>query len=104
MAAARVLTGALAPECLTLPVENASFEDEPLDLTTVTGWSLLVGMPDGFVTWSVTVDSVSADRAVLRHVFAQGDTDQIGTYKIMVLMTVPGGVRRAGPSTLQVYS
>lgn len=98
-----VLAGAQAPEALRVTVSNAGAASDPLDLTTVTAAELSVQRPDGQrVTWEATIASASATELVLEHVFDAIDVDARGQYRITIALTVPGGVRRAGPTVLQV--
>lgn len=100
-----VLAGAQAPEVLRLNVENAEAASEPLDLTTVSAVSLSVTQPDGRrVTWAAEIESATEDLLVLEHEFAAVDVEQPGNYAIVILLTVPGGVRRAGPTSLPVVA
>ncbi len=100
-----VYAGAQAPEQIELSVTNAELADEPLDLTTVSAVSLSVLRPDGQrVTWSVTTAEQTATLLRVVHVFDALDVELPGTYRIMVMMTVVTGVRRAGPTSLAVLS
>lgn len=100
-----VFAGAQAPEALEISVSNVGGAADPLDLSTVTEAEFAVTTPTGRrVTWATTIASQSAAALVLQHVFALADVDTPGPYRITVYMTVPGGVRRAGPTTLQVVA
>jgi hypothetical protein len=98
-----MLAGAQAPERLKLTITNAQLASEPLDLSTVTAVSLQVTRPSGVVvTWSTTIDTQTSTSLVVLHTFAAPDVPTAGEYGILILLTVPTGVRRAGPSSLQV--
>jgi hypothetical protein len=101
-----VLRGARAPERFQIAISNAELAAEPLDLTTVTAFALQVTNPKGEASaWSVdVVDAAAADLVTLEHVFdADGaEVELPGNYSLLISMTVPSGVRRAGPTTLPV--
>lgn len=96
----RVPVGIGAPNVLqqTLTVDGSV--PSLTDLTTVTGISLLVGVPGQAspVTWTATVYSATApgtgtlSSLVWRHVFAPTDCVVEGIYVITAQLTVPGGV------------
>jgi hypothetical protein len=96
-----VLAHAVAPESVRVTVRNADLAGTPLDLTTVTAVSFQVLTPKP-QTWSVVVVSQTATELVADHEFSTGDVEHAGDYKILVLLTVPGGTRRAGPTMLKV--
>jgi hypothetical protein len=98
-----VLAGATAPERYRITVENAEIASEPLDLTTVTEAVMRVTKPSGeIVEWAATIEEQGATALVIEHVFDAFDVEQTGTYPVTVIMTVPGGTRRAGPTSLVV--
>lgn len=97
-----VYVGALAPERVVVTIDNAELASSPLDLSTVTAVALDVRAPSQRFVWALTITSQTSTRIVGYHDFAEGDVGEAGNYKIMAQMTVPGGVRRAGPSVLEV--
>lgn len=85
-----VYQGADAPECLAIAVTSADY-----DLSQVTGASLRVALPDGTVTsWSATVSGASTSALTLTHVFSPAETEQLGIYQVLGLLTVPAGTLR----------
>jgi len=97
-----ILRDALAPEQITVTLANPSGV-EPVDFTAVTAWDLRIRPPDSdWVSWASTASGVTSDGATLTHPFEGGDVSQPGTYRVMVVMTVPGGTRRAGLGAFQV--
>ena len=97
-----VYVGALAPENVQITITNAALASAPLDLSTVTTITLDVDAPSQSFSWAAQIMSQSATEIVCKHEFAEGETGEAGDYKIMVILTVPGGVRRAGPTVLKV--
>ncbi len=98
-----VLAGATAPERFRITVQNAEAASEPLDLSTVTAAVMRVSKPTGEVAdWAATIEAQSTTELEIEHVFDAFDVEQIGTYPVTVLLTVPAGTRRAGPTSLQV--
>jgi hypothetical protein len=98
-----VRAGAQAPERLTLRVEDAVGDSEPLDLSTVSAVRLEVRKPDGVtVVWPVDILQQEADHILVEHEYLVTDVWVPGTYQLRVFLTVPDGVRRAGPGMLQV--
>lgn len=101
----QVRAGAQAPERLRLEVTNPPLAAEPLDLNTVSAVRLAVVTPDGrSLDWDSThaletIESVLT--LVVVHEFAFVDIEQPGPYKLELLLTVPSGIRRAGPTVLQ---
>jgi hypothetical protein len=84
-------------------VTNAELETEPLDLLTVTAAAFEVTRQDGTrQTWAVDIAEQTEILLVLDHEFAITDVDQAGRYSIAIVLTVPAGIRRAGPTVLQV--
>ena len=97
-----VYVGALGPERVEVTIDNAELASSPLDLSTVTDVDLDVHAPNQRFTWPLTVTTQSADVIVGYYEFAEGDVGGAGDYRITALLTVPGGVRRAGPTVLKV--
>jgi hypothetical protein len=98
-----VLAGAQAPESLRIEIANADLEGAPLDLSTVSQVDFLVVKPSGErVIWATTITAQSTTALNADHSFALNDVLIAGFYQIDVRLTVPGGVRRAGPTTLEV--
>lgn len=88
-----VMRGAVAPEALTVEVDQG---DSGVDLTTVTGASMLVRYPNGDEeTWEATTSSPTPTSLVVAHTFVDGDTDELGEYRVVVALAVPGGTIRA---------
>jgi predicted RNA-binding protein with PUA domain len=52
--------------------------------------------------WDATIESQTADQINALHVFGVNDVYAGGSYQIDVQLTVPAGIRRAGPTALQV--
>ncbi len=102
---ATVTAGAQAPERLTLRVEAAPADTEPLDLSTVIGVDLEVRKPDGSkAVWAADILQQDPTHLLLEHEFAITDIWEPGLYQLSVKLAVPDGVRRAGPGVLQVVS
>jgi hypothetical protein len=97
-----VYVGALAPERVEVTITNAALASAPLDLSTVTAVNLAVRSPVQSFTWALTVTSQSTTEIVGHYAFGEGDVGAAGDYDVTVLLTVPGGVRRAGPTVLRV--
>jgi hypothetical protein len=95
-----MLTGAQAPERLLVTITNAELASEPLDLSTVTAVTLRVTTPRGERTWTTTIETQTATLLELEHLWDALDVEEPGIYRVYVDMAVPGGVRRAGPSSL----
>lgn len=80
---------AVAPYALRYDVTS---DDAAFDLTTPTAARFEVLKPDGEeVTWSATLSDQLAASATLTHVFAPGDVDTPGDYRIEPRMDTPGG-------------
>jgi hypothetical protein len=100
-----VQAGAQAPECVEFTIANPALASQPLDLTSVTAAMVRVLRPDGqHTTWAVDITAQSADALTLRHTFSLDDVYKAGCYQISVEMAVPAGVRRAGPTVIEVRS
>ena len=98
-----VQAGAQAPERLRITVQNAALEPSPLDLTLVTAVTIDVTRPDGrHETWLTTITGQDAASLVVEHIFAVNDVFASGTYHLDLNMSIPAGIRRAGPTVLQV--
>ncbi len=97
-----VYVGALAPERVEVTIANADLASAPLDLSTVTAVNLDVRTPSQRFTWALTITAQSSTQIVGYHEFAAGDVGGAGDYKVIANLTVPGGVRRAGPTVLKV--
>lgn len=101
--ATTVRAGAQAPERLTLRVEDAAGDPDPLDLSTVTSVTLSVRHPNGKnVAWPVTILEQDATHILVEHEYALTDVWDPGSYELSIKLAVPSGVRRAGPSVLTV--
>lgn len=100
-----IQAGAQAPECIEFSVTNAALAAEPLDLTGVTGVVVRVQRPDGRrVVWAADITVKTAVLLTLRHTFALDDVRLAGSYGISIDMTVAAGIRRAGPTVIEVRS
>jgi len=93
------------PETLTVNVTPGA---GGLNLSTVTGVSFSVRTPDtnADVTWTAGIISQTATTLQARHTFNSGTSGEAvtpGTYRVMVLLAVPGGTKRAGPAFFDVY-
>lgn len=98
-----VRAGAQSPERLRVTVENAALEPNPLDLTLVTAVSITATRPDGRrENWAMTITDQATDSLVVERVWLINDVFAAGLYSIDVIMTVPAGIRRAGPTVLEV--
>lgn len=98
-----IQAGAQAPERLRIEITNAELAPEPLDLSTVTGVTLLVITPRGDRrAWAATIESQSSAQINALHVFDLNDVYAGGSYQIDVQLATPAGIRRAGPTALQV--
>lgn len=98
-----IQAGAQAPERLRIVVSNAALEPEPLDLSTVTAVSFLVVTPRGDRrVWAAAITAQSASALTTEHVFEINDVYAGGSYQIDLQLTTPDGIRRAGPTALQV--
>jgi len=93
--------GAVAPESYKVTVKQGK---SGIDLTTATAAQMLVQLPDGEdATWSASIVSGATALALVAvHFFGSGDLPQVGDYKVVVKLTVPGGFIRTPPSTLRV--
>lgn len=100
---ASVQAGAQAPERLRVTIENAALEPNPLDLTTVTACAITATRPDGRrETWSTLITTQVADQLIVERVWLLNDVFLAGRYHLDINLTIPGGVRRAGPTVLDV--
>ncbi len=97
-----VYVGAVAPEKVGLTIDNAALAADPLDLSDVTAVTLEVRTPTQTLTWATTITDQSETELVVEHEFEAGDLGAAGTYRIVAIMDVPGGTRRAGPTALEV--
>lgn len=93
--------GAVAPEGVSISISQG---DSGIDLSTVTGVSMLVQRPDGTeTTWAgVIISGATALALTASHTFQAGDLDRPGRYVIVVALTVPAGVIRTRPRILTV--
>lgn len=101
---ARIYAGAAAPEGLRVVVRRGQ---TTVDLSTVTAATLALRDALGnAATWSATIVEQSAERLVLEHVFDVfgRETMRVGRYRAFAMLTVPAGVRRAGPFTVSVVA
>jgi len=101
MSTITIYKGGLPTEAIEFDISQAT---SGLVMTTVTAVTFDVKQPDGtMVVWGGTI-LVGATATLLRaqHVFSLPDTIQIGKYVLMAYLTVPGGVRRAGPTVFMV--
>jgi hypothetical protein len=97
----KIRARAQAPERLILTVANTAGDPEPLDFTTVTAVVLLVQRPNGARdTWAVTIQGQTSGLLTLERVWSLPDLETQGRYTVEVQMTVPSGIRRAGPLTI----
>lgn len=98
-----ILVNPQAPERLRIRISNPTGSSEPLDLSTVSDVALKVRHPtSGEQTWTAEVLTQTADLLLLEHVWALGEVSYPGDYRIDLELTVPGGVRRAGPVIMPV--
>jgi len=85
-----VYQGAVSPEALSIAVTSTDY-----DLSAVTAATLRVRLPDSSVeTWTASVTSATQTALSLTHVFAAGNTDQLGIYAVSGTLAVPGGTLR----------
>jgi len=85
-----VYQGAVSPEALVIAVTSTDY-----DLSAVTSATLRVRLPDSSVeTWSAAVTGATVSALSLTHVFAAGNTDQLGIYSVSGILAVPGGTLR----------
>lgn len=100
-----VQAGAVAPERLRVTVENAELAAEPLDLGAVTATTIAVTRPDGSrAEWLTDVVSQTAQKLVVEHVYEIDDVWLPGVYHLSIALEVPEGIRRAGPTVLNVIT
>jgi hypothetical protein len=100
-----LLAGAQAPERYEVTITNPVGDPSPLDFTTVSAVRLLVRTPRAAdVVWPVTVVSQTTSTLVVRHLFELQDVGLPGAYQVLAELTVPDGIRRAGPAVLSVSS
>lgn len=98
-----ILVNPQAPERLRIRISNPAAASEPLDLTTVTAVVMKVRHTmSGEQTWAADILSQEANLLLLEHVWALGEVSYAGSYRIDLELTVPAGVRRAGPLYLPV--
>lgn len=94
-----IYLGAQAPEALSVEVTSDDIVD--LDLTSVTAVSLAVNKPgmewNDETSWPVAIDTQTTTVLSVHHDFAVADVDTLGAYRVMIVMSVPTGIRRAGP-------
>ncbi len=92
-----------APERLRIRISNPTAEAEPLDCTTVTAAVLKARhWRSGEHVWSATILTAQTNLLLLEHVWALGEVSYPGDYRIDIELTVPPGVRRAGPVIMRV--
>ncbi len=95
--------GAQSPERLRIVVTNAALAAEPLDLSLVQSAELEIVTPRGDrVSWACEITNQTADSLTLEHAFLLNDVQLAGSYQIDVRLNLTAGVRRAGPTALQV--
>ena len=97
-----VYRGAQAPEALAVSIARGKSN---LDLSTVSAVSFIVRDEAGIErTWTTTVTGQSVTQLTATHVFASDGTDvpDAAVYRVMPHLTVPGGIRRCVPFSLQV--
>lgn len=104
MADVTIYARARAPEKLAITVNAGS---SGLDLTTVTqvDFEVTNTASKRQVTWRSTIQGgATSSQLVAKHTWdANGDeTAAAVTLRIFALLTVPGGIRRAGPFTLNI--
>lgn len=70
-----------------------------VNMTTVTAVSLKVNKPSQTdeLTWTANIVSSSATSLRVRHQFAAGEVDRVGTYRIHPILTVAGSQKRSTP-------
>lgn len=87
-----------------MSIANAAADPEPLDLSTVTAVTVRVTRPvyPQPAVWVAIILTQTSTLIELEKVFELADVEAFGAYRIEFLLTVPGGVRRAGPVTLNV--
>lgn len=92
-----------APERLRIRVSNPTAASEPLDLAQVSGVAGKVRHPvSGEQVWAFEILSQASNLLLLEHVWALGEATHTGTYRIDLELSVPEGIRRAGPVLVQV--
>jgi hypothetical protein len=100
------LAGAKAPERFRLTIENSPSDPDPLDLSTVISVTMTATCQDLINSvWPVSVVAQSSNALTIEHVFDSygAEIERTGIYRLNLELTVPTGVRRAGPTTLRVY-
>lgn len=93
--------GARAPEALALTVQAGT---SGLDMTAVTAATFEV--TDGLGqrrSWATTLSGATSSQVLATHVYQEGDVPVVEDLTVLVVLAVPGGFRRAGPATLEVY-
>lgn len=100
---AQVPVGVGPPVALIIEVTSPAVAGS-LDLTTVTGATLLVkhSYDGSTTTWSATVSNQTQTTCTLTHVFSPSDTPQPGVYLIAAQLVVPGGTVPCYGRPLQV--
>jgi len=87
-----------APEVLELEVLSDGVDP---DLTTVSAVSLEItrpGSPDlEEEIWTASITAASTEQLLLEHDWAESDVDRVGVYRVMMVLTVPGGELRPPP-------
>jgi hypothetical protein len=97
-----VYRGARAPEALAVTITRGRSN---LDLTSVSAVTLVVRDEQGTErSWTASVSGAAADQLTATHVFSSDGTDVpvAKVYRVMPQLTVPGGIRRCVPFSLQV--
>jgi len=96
----QVYRGAIGPEKFTVRVRNRSGESSPLDFITATAVEFRVlGSP---TVWGASITAASSSELSATHVWAAGEIPAAGLVRLMLHITTPGGLRRAGPISLEV--
>lgn len=91
---------AVAPYALRY---EATSDDAAFDLTTPTAARFEVLKPDGEeLTWSATLSDQQTTTATLTHIFAAGELDIPGDYRIEPRMDTPSGEFVAEVKVLRV--
>lgn len=90
--------GAVAPEKLEMEVPS----DGVLDMSTVSAVELQVlkpggNTPDEEFTWTASITAAAPDVLTLEHPFIVSDIDRVGPYRVVVVLTTPGGPERTEP-------
>lgn len=97
-----IYQGAKAPEAYVLNIVPG---DSGVDLSTVTDAGFSVRLPSGSeTTWAGSMSNQAAATLRVTHTFDSGGTETAttGRYVVYAVLTIPSGIVRTEPLTLQV--